>query len=153
VRAGVATGENLTGLEQYRPLFDAAAMDVVQAGAVWGVTHFLRVAVAAHARDLPMSPVGLSANSAVAHAAAAIPNHLSAEVQDLGSPFGITIDVEYADGGVVLGDQPGAGMTVDEAAIAAEDDKATNGPAPQHVRPRRAGLRLVSDDAAELADL
>jgi len=153
VRAGVATGENLTGLEQYRPLFDAAAMDVVQAGAVWGVTHFLRVAVAAHARDLPMSPVGLSANSAVAHAAAAIPNHLSAEVQDLGSPFGITIDVEYADGGVVLGDQPGAGMTVDEAAIAAEDDNEANGPAPQHVRPRRAGLRLVSDDAAELADL
>jgi len=151
VRAGVATGENLTGLEQYRPLFDAAAIDVVQAGAVWGVTHFLRVAIAAHARDLPMSPVGLSANSAVAHAAAAIPNHLSAEVQDLGSPFGVTIDQEYADGGVVLGDQPGAGLVVDEAAIAGEDDKEASWPMPQgpHVRPRRAGLRLVSDDAAE----
>jgi len=151
VRAGVATGENLTGLEQYRPLFDAGAMDVVQAGAVWGVTHFLRVAIAAHARDLPMSPVGLSANSAVAHAAAAIPNHLSAEVQDLGSPFGVTIDQEYADGGVVLGDQPGAGLVVDEAAIAGEDDKEASWPMPQgpHVRPRRAGLRLVSDDAAE----
>jgi len=151
VRAGVATGENLTGLEQYRPLFDAAAIDVVQAGAVWGVTHFLRVAIAAHARDLPMSPVGLSANSAVAHAAAAIPNHLSAEVQDLGTPFGVTLDQEYADGGVVLGDQPGAGITVDEAAIAGEDEKEASWPMPQgpHVRPRRAGLRLVTDDAAE----
>lgn len=151
VRAGVATGENLTGLEQYRPLFDASAIDVVQAGAVWGVTHFLRVAIAAHARDLPMSPVGLSANNTVAHAAAAIPNHLSAEVQDLGTPFGITLDQEYADGGVVLGDQPGAGITVDEAAIAGEDDKEASWPMPQgpHVRPRRAGLRLVSDDAAE----
>jgi len=151
VRAGVATGENLTGLEQYRPLFDASAIDVVQAGAVWGVTHFLRVAIAAHARDLPMSPVGLSANNTVAHAAAAIPNHLSAEIQDLGTPFGITLDQEYADGGVVLGDQPGAGITVDEAAIAGEDDKEASWPMPQgpHVRPRRAGLRLVSDDAAE----
>jgi L-alanine-DL-glutamate epimerase-like enolase superfamily enzyme len=151
VRAGVATGENLTGLEQYRPLFDAAAIDVVQAGAVWGVTHFLRVAIAAHARDLPMSPVGLSANNAVAHAAAAIPNHLSAEVQDLGTPFGVTIDQEFADGGVVLGDEPGAGIAVDEAAIAGEDDKEASWPMPQgpHVRPRRAGLRLVSDDAAE----
>lgn len=153
VRAGVATGENLTGLEQYRPLFDAAAVDVVQAGAVWGVTHFLRVAVAAHSRDLPMSPVGLSANGAVAHAAAAIPNHLSAEVQDLGSPFGITIDAEYADGGVVLGDLPGAGIAIDEAAIAGKADSEASGPAPQHVRPHRAGLRLVADDAAESADL
>lgn len=155
VRAGVATGENLTGLEQYRPLFDAGAIDVVQAGAVWGVTHFLRVALAAHARDLPMSPVGLSANGAVAHAAAAIPNHLSAEVQDLGSPFGVTIDVEYADGGLVLGDEPGAGLVIDEAAIAGADDKEASWPMPQgpHVRPRRAGLRLVADDAAESADL
>jgi L-alanine-DL-glutamate epimerase-like enolase superfamily enzyme len=153
VRAGVATGENLTGLEQYRPLFDAAAIDVVQARAGWGVTHFLRVAVAAHAHDLPMSPVGLSANGAVAHAAAAIPNHLSAEVQDLGSPVGVTIDADYADGGVVLGDQPGAGIVIDEAAIAGEDDKEANGPAPQHVRPRRAGLRLVADDATESADV
>jgi L-alanine-DL-glutamate epimerase-like enolase superfamily enzyme len=155
VRAAVATGENLTGLEQYRPLFDAGAIDVVQASAVWGVTHFLRVAIAAHARDLPMSPVGLSANSAVAHAAAAIPNHLSAEVQDLGSPFGVTIDVEYADGGLVLGDEPGAGLVIDEAAIAGADDKEASWPMPQgpHVRPRRAGLRLVAEDAAESADL
>jgi L-alanine-DL-glutamate epimerase-like enolase superfamily enzyme len=155
VRAGVATGENLTGIEQYKPLLDAAAVDVVQAGAVWGVTHFLRVALAAHARDLPMSPVGLSANGAVAHAAAAIPNHLSAEVQDLGAPFGTTFDAEYADGGIVLGDQPGAGLVVGEATIAGERDKAASWPIPQgpHVRPRRAGLRLVADDAAESADL
>lgn len=155
VRAGVATGENLTGLEQYRPLLDAAAIDVVQAGAVWGITHFLRVALAAHARDLPMSPVGLSANSAVAHAAAAIPNHLSAEVQDLGRPFGVAVDLEYSDGGIVLGDQPGAGLAIDEDAISRLGDKQASWPMPQgpHVRPSRAGLRLVADQAAaELAD-
>jgi L-alanine-DL-glutamate epimerase-like enolase superfamily enzyme len=125
IKAAVATGENLTGLEQYTPLFDAGAVDIVQAGCVWGVTHFLRVALAAHSRDLPMSPVGLTANNAVAHAAASIPNHLSAEVQDLGTPFGVTID---------------------EAAIAARADTAdwlvADGP---HVRPKRAGLRLVAE--------
>jgi len=49
VRAAVATGENLTGLEQFRPLLDAGGVDIVQAGCVWGVTHFLRVAHLAHA--------------------------------------------------------------------------------------------------------
>ena len=110
VRAAVATGENLTGLEQYRPHFNAGGIDVVQAAATWGVTHFLRVSIAAHSRDLPVSPVGLTANAAVAHAAAAVPNHLSAEIQDVGSPFGVSIDQEYADGGIVLGDQPGVGV-------------------------------------------
>ena len=71
------------------------------------------------------------------------------------APSASRIDVEYADGGVVLGDQPGAGLVIDEAAIAGEDDKEASWPAPQgpHVRPRRAGLRLVADDAAESADL
>ena len=32
IRAGVASGENLTGLEQYRPLLDANAVDIVQVG-------------------------------------------------------------------------------------------------------------------------
>lgn len=146
IRGAVATGENLTGLEQYSPLFNAGAIDIVQAGSVWGITHFLRVAMAAHSRDLPMSPVGLSANSAVAHAAASIPNHLSAEVQDLGTPFGIVIDQEFTDGGIVLGDAAGAGVVVDEEAIAAHSANAdwlvAEGP---HVRPGRAGLELVLD--------
>lgn len=150
VRAAVATGENLTGLEQYKPLFDAGAVDIVQAGSVWGVTHFLRVAHAANSRGLPVSPVGLTANPSVAHAAAAVPNHLSAEVQDLGSPYGIQVDVEYADGGIVLGDQPGVGITVDEAAISAKGDSgatwlAAGGP---HIRSARAGLRLVPEKGA-----
>jgi L-alanine-DL-glutamate epimerase-like enolase superfamily enzyme len=152
VRAAIATGENLSGLEQYLPLFDAGAVDVVQAGSGSGVTHFLRLAYAAHSRDLPVSPVGLTANASVAHAAAAVPNHLSAEVQDLGSPFGITIDVDYADGGIVLGDQPGVGLTIDEPAIIAKGSKEASwliqsGP---HVRPQRAGLRLVTEQPEPL---
>jgi L-alanine-DL-glutamate epimerase-like enolase superfamily enzyme len=144
VRAAVAGGENLTGLEQFTPHFDAGSLDVVQVGAVWGVTHFLRVAMAAHSRDLPVSPVGLTANPAVAAAAAAVPNHLTSEVQDLGSPFGITIDQETVDGGVLLGDRAGAGIEVDEGAIArASVSSEWIIPAGPHVRPTRAGLSLV----------
>ena len=35
-RASVAGGENLTGLEQFRPLLAAGALDIVQTGAGWG---------------------------------------------------------------------------------------------------------------------
>ena len=153
IKAAVATGENLTGLEQFTHLLDSRAVDIVQVGCVWGVTHFLRVAYAAHSRDLPVSPVGLTANPAVAHAAASVPNHLSAEVQDVGAPFGMTVDQHFADGGVVLGDQPGNGVTVDDVAIAQNQRTATwlakEGP---HVRSRRAGLRLVADSPAKAGD-
>ncbi|MFF0311172.1 mandelate racemase/muconate lactonizing enzyme family protein [Streptosporangium sp. NPDC004379] len=146
IRAGVATGENLTGLEQYRPLLDADAVDVVQVGNVWGITHFLRVAAVAHGRDLPVSPVAYHANP-VAHAAVAVPNHLAFEVQDLSAPIGLEVDQEFQDGGIVLGDEPGLGIRVDEEHIravrAADPPAATAGP---HVRPGRAGLRLVPDD-------
>jgi len=145
VRAAVATGENLTGLEQYRPLLDADAIDIVQVGNVWGITHFLRVAAVAHSHDLPVSPVAYHTNP-VAHAAAAVPNHLAFEVQGLTSPIGVHVDQEYADGGIVLGDEPGIGLRVDEdrinAARAANPAVAVAGP---HVRPERAGLRLVAD--------
>lgn len=117
VRAAVATGENLSGLDQYLPLFDHGSADIVQAGAVWGVTHFMRVALAAHSRGLPISPVGLTALTAVGHAAAAVPNHMSSELQSLDHPAGVAIDEEYVDGGIVLGTEPGAGVTVDEVAI------------------------------------
>ncbi len=153
IRAAVAAGENLTGLEQYRPLLDADAIDIVQVGNVWGITHFLRVAAVAHGRDLPVSPVAYHANP-LAHAAAAVPNHLAFEVQDLTSPIGLEVDQEYVDGGIVLGEEPGLGIRVDEkqieAALAVNPPAAIVGP---HVRPARAGLRLVPDgpDGAEPA--
>ena len=150
VRAAVATGENLTGLEQFRPLFDAHALDIAQAGAVWGITHFLRVALVAHSRDLPVSPVGLTANYAVTGAAAAVPNHLSAEIHDLGAPFGVTLDQHIADGGVVLGDEPGVGVSIDESLIS-ESRQTDSWAAPEgpHVRSQRTGLQLVAESTWE----
>ncbi len=144
VRAAIATGENLTGLEQFRPLIQAGAVDVVQTGSVWGITHFLRVAMLAHAFDLLVSPVGYNANP-LAHAAAAVPNHIATEVQDLAAPVGITVDQEVMEGSIVLGDRPGLGLTVDEAGIAALTESADWGSASgPHVRPGSAGRRLLA---------
>ncbi|HEX5789178.1 MAG TPA: mandelate racemase/muconate lactonizing enzyme family protein [Woeseiaceae bacterium] len=147
-KAAVATGENLTGLEQFAPLFAAGAVDIVQTGSIWGITHFLRVAAAAHSRNLPVSPVAYHANPA-AHAAAAAPNMLSIEVQCFDAPVGLTVDQQIADGGIVLGDAPGLGIEVDEAAIRANalsgDWANPEGP---HVRPSRAGLRLAPERSA-----
>lgn len=144
-RTAVATGENLTGLEQYAPLFDAGAVDIVQTGSVWGITHFLRVAMAAHARGLPVSPVAYNANP-VAHAAAAVPNMIGIEVQDFAFPTGFAVDQQIADGGIVLGDRPGLGIEIDEAAVARSAASAgwgeRGGP---HRRPAGAGLRLVPE--------
>jgi len=147
IRASVATGENLTGLEQYRPLLAAGAVDIVQTASVWGVTHFLRVAALAHAHDLPVSPVGTTPIGLV-HAATAVPNHIVSEMQDLTPPAGLSLDLWVEDGGYILGDTPGLGIRVDEAAIAAAGSgvwlssvEVSRGP---HVRPEHAGRRLVA---------
>ncbi|MCX2748736.1 mandelate racemase/muconate lactonizing enzyme family protein [Arthrobacter sp. MI7-26] len=145
VRTAIATGENLTGLEQYRPLLDANAVDIVQVGNVWGITHFLRVATLAHSRDLPVSPVAYNANP-VAHAAAAVPNLLTFEVQDLHFPVGLDVDQSFEDGGIILGDRPGLGIIVDESQMSPAESTpvspAITGP---HIRPERAALRLVAE--------
>jgi L-alanine-DL-glutamate epimerase-like enolase superfamily enzyme len=147
IRASVATGENLTGLEQYRPLLAAGAVDIVQAASVWGITHFLRVATLAHAHDLPVSPIGTSPIGLV-HAATSVPNHIATELQDLTPPVGLALDLRIEDGGYVLGDSPGLGVRVDETAIAAigagpwlSSAELSHGP---HVRPEHAGRRLGS---------
>src|SRR5699024_5742051 len=140
VRAAVATGENLSGLEQFRPLVTAGAADVIQTGSCWGITHFLRVAGLALAFDLLVSPVAYHGNP-LASAAAALPNCLPIEVQDLHDPAGLQVDQHLADGQVILGNAPGLGISLDEDALrpAAASWAQDVGP---HVRPRRAGNRL-----------
>jgi L-alanine-DL-glutamate epimerase-like enolase superfamily enzyme len=144
IRASVATGENLTGLEQYRPLLAAGAVDIVQTAAVWGVTHFLRVSALAHAHDLPVSPIGTTPVGLL-HAATSVPNHMVSELQDLRPPVGISTDLYVEDGAFVLGESPGLGITIDEEAVAAAGHQPNavpaDGPA---VRPEAAGRRLLA---------
>jgi L-alanine-DL-glutamate epimerase-like enolase superfamily enzyme len=144
VRASVASGENLSGLEQFRPLLAAGALDIVQTASVWGVTHFLRVAALAHAHDLPVSPIGTNPVGLL-HAAASVPNHIASELQVLRPPVGIKVDLQIESGAFILGDSAGLGIDVDEEAIAAcELRPATvsfHGPG---VRPERAGQRMLA---------
>ncbi|MFB9660237.1 mandelate racemase/muconate lactonizing enzyme family protein [Glycomyces mayteni] len=152
VRAAVASGENLTGLEQFRPLLAAGALDVVQTAAVGGVTHFLRTAALAHAHDLPVSPIG-NIPVGLLHAATAVPNHLVSELQDLRPPVGIAADLDIEDGAFVLGDSPGLGLTVFTEAIEALDrTPAPADPAGPGVRPERAGLRLLAAERTTDSD-
>jgi len=143
VHASVASGENLSGLEQFRPLLAAGSIDIVQTAAVWGLTHFLRVAALAHAHDLPVSPIG-NCPIPLLHAATAVPNHISSELQDLTPPTGMKLDLVIEDGCFVLGDSPGLGITIDETAIAAVERPPAVGPsAGTQIRPEFAGRRLL----------
>jgi L-alanine-DL-glutamate epimerase-like enolase superfamily enzyme len=155
IRASVATGENLTGLEQYRPLLAAGAVDIVQTAAVWGITHFLRVATLAHAHDLPVSSVGTTPIGLL-HAATSVPNHIVAELQDLTPPHGLAVDMRIEEGAYILGDSPGLGIRVDETAIASVSANVrlssvdlSRGP---HVRPEHAGRRIVPQPVRGGAD-
>jgi L-alanine-DL-glutamate epimerase-like enolase superfamily enzyme len=148
VRAAVASGENLTGLEQFRPLLQAGGLDIVQTAAVGGITHFLRVAALAHAHDLPVSPIG-NIPVGLLHAATAVPNHLVSELQDLRPPVGVSADFDIEDGAFVLGDSPGLGLTIHKGAIA--ELGLRPGPANPEgpgIRPERAGLRLFATEHA-----
>jgi L-alanine-DL-glutamate epimerase-like enolase superfamily enzyme len=141
VRAAVATGENLTGVEQYLPLIHHRAADLVQAGGGWGITHFLRVAALAAGHDLPVSPVGFFGH--LAPAAAAVPNHALTEVQGLALPAGISADWVLDDGRIVLGTTPGNGLSLDESAVRLPAEAEALPPHGPHVRPQDAGLRLT----------
>jgi hypothetical protein len=75
-----------------------------------------------------------------------VPNHVVCELQDLANPFGFDADVDVRDGAIVLGERPGIGVEVDEAAIAAHRASGDwRVPAGPHVRPPRAGRRLVAE--------
>jgi L-alanine-DL-glutamate epimerase-like enolase superfamily enzyme len=143
VRAAVASGENLTGLEQFRPLIAAGGLDIVQTAAVWGVTHFLRVSALAHAHDLPVSPIG-NTPVALLHAATSVPNHIASELQDFRPPVGLDIDLHVEDGSFVLGDSPGLGIRVDDTAITAAHLGKAPVPGGPHVRPEQAGRQLLA---------
>lgn len=116
VKTAVATGENINGADEYYPLIHNEAVDVVQFGTL-GVYSYLQVAHFAEAYELPVSVIG-APGSAMAHVAAAMPNHMMMEVKDLTPPPGLSIGNRFEDGFIVMGDSPGWGWTVDEDEIA-----------------------------------
>jgi L-alanine-DL-glutamate epimerase-like enolase superfamily enzyme len=117
IRAAVATGENLTAVGQFVPLFLNEAVDVVQiAVQATGITAALQIAEMSDALGLPVALVNCPGRYA-AHVAAVVSNHLMMEVLDAGRDVVFTSDQHLEDGHIVLGDAPGLGITFDDAKL------------------------------------
>lgn len=118
VSAAVATGENVNSVADFYPLIANQAVDVLNVAAGHsGVTGCRQVANMAHAWNLPVSMMNCQANF-MAHVAAALPNHIGMEVVDPGREQCLKFDNHIEDGFIVLGNEPGFGISVDEAVLA-----------------------------------
>lgn len=119
VRAAVATGENLRDIGEFMALIANEAVDVVQVGVgTSGITGAMMVADMAYGFELPVAMMNCPANF-MAHLAAALPNHMMMEVVDAGMDQGVIHRHTLADGYIVLSDDPGLGLTFDQAKLAA----------------------------------
>jgi L-alanine-DL-glutamate epimerase-like enolase superfamily enzyme len=119
VSAAVATGENVNSIADFYPLVANQAVDVLNIAAGHsGITGCRQVAHLAQVYGLPVSMMNCQADF-MAHAAAALPNHVGMEVVDPGREQCLRFDSHIEDGYIVLGDSPGLGIEIDEAALAA----------------------------------
>jgi len=118
VSAAVATGENINSIADFYPLIANQAVDVLNVAAGHsGVTGCRQVAHMAQAYSLPVSMMNCQANF-MAHVAAALPNHIGMEVVDPGREQCLKFDNHIEDGFIVLGNEPGFGITVLEDKLA-----------------------------------
>ena len=118
IRAAVATGENLNDIGQMYPLISNQAVDMVNVGVGHsGITGCRQVANMAYAYELPVTMMNCPANF-MCHLAAALPFHSMMEVVDPGREKAFkSWDNHIEDGWIVMGDAPGLGIEVDEAAL------------------------------------
>jgi D-galactarolactone cycloisomerase len=125
INVPIAAGENEFGVEGFRELLRAGAVDVVQPDAcrAGGITACYRVGVMAAEYGASVGThtwsdaVALTAN---AHVIAALSNGLSVEVDRTGNPFIDDLLVEsldVRDGLLHLSDAPGLGVELDQDTI------------------------------------
>jgi L-alanine-DL-glutamate epimerase-like enolase superfamily enzyme len=114
IRAAVATGENLDALDDYLPLLEGGAADILNVGVrASGITGAIKVADVAYAYEVPVTMMNCAANY-MAHLAAVLPNHIMMEVLDNGRDAVLTHTHDIEDGWIVLNDEPGLGFTFDQ---------------------------------------
>jgi D-galactarolactone cycloisomerase len=128
----IAAGENEFGVQGFRELFRAGAIDIAQpdASRAGGITECRRIAQLAEAAGIPIAThtwndaVAVLAN---AHLVAASPNGLMVEIDRTGNPFLDLIarePLEIVDGRLTLPDAAGLGIELDEGFVAAHTVKA-----------------------------
>jgi L-alanine-DL-glutamate epimerase-like enolase superfamily enzyme len=151
VKAAVATAENLGSLADVYPLLVNQGADVLNVSSLHsGVTGCRQIAHMAALFNVSVSMMNCQANF-MAHVAAALPNHSMMEVVDPGREHCIQFDNRIEDGCVVLGDEPGFGIKIDETKLAALQAHPPTGTG-RFPFPRRegAGRYIVPPEAGEV---
>jgi D-galactarolactone cycloisomerase len=118
----LAAGENEFGVQGFRELFRAGAIDIAQpdASRAGGITECRRIAQLAEASGIPIATHTWSDAVAVlanAHLVAASANGLMVEIDRTGNPFLEELprqQLAIADGYLTLPDAPGLGVELDE---------------------------------------
>ena len=151
VSAAVASGENLHNLADVYPLIANRAVDVIN---VWtgqsGVTGLRQIAHMAHAHGIEVTMMNAQADY-MAQIAAALPNHTMMEVVDPGREHCLKWHSRIEDGYIVLGDEPGFGIEVDEAKLRAlQADPPTGKGAFPFPRREGAGRYIVPPEPGEV---
>jgi D-galactarolactone cycloisomerase len=122
----LAAGENDFGVQGFRELIRAGALDVVQPDAcrAGGITECLRIGALARDAGLNVAPHTWSDAVAVianAHVVASLANGLTVEVDQTENPFVddlLTEPLVIDDGRLLLGDAPGLGIELDLDVVA-----------------------------------
>lgn len=121
----IASCESLFGRRQFRPFLDAGAVDVAIVDVPWnGILESMKIAAMAEAYELNCAPHNFYGNLSTmmsAHFCAAIPNFriMEIDIDDVPWKDEVVSPPEIQDGHLILGDSPGWGVEVDEAAILA----------------------------------
>ena len=114
IRAPVATGENFTGPQEFVPLFQQGAADVIQLSSyVAGFTGAGIVAEMAAAFDRPVV-TGPDVGQSIAHLSSTWKHHVMMEVFDVGRDAALVNPMQIEDGCIVLNETPGAGIEFNE---------------------------------------
>ncbi len=132
-RVPIASGESLYARREYRPYFDAYAMDVAVVDVIWnGFLESYKIAALAESYELSVAPhnfYGFLADHISAHFAAVVPNFriMEMEVEDVPwrAEF-FTHPTVLQDGEMILPDRPGWGTEVVEDAVRARPWKPTS---------------------------
>ena len=125
LKVPLAAGENEFGVQGFRELLRAGAIDIVQADAcrTGGITEVVRIAKLAADLHLQVAPHTWSDAVAVvanAHIVASLANGLTVEVDQTGNPFIeelLTEPLKIRDGVLHLSDAPGLGISLDPATL------------------------------------
>jgi galactonate dehydratase len=133
-RTPISSGETLFGIREFRPYFEAQAMDVAIIDTPWnGVWQSMKIANLAEAYEINVAPhnfYGHLCTMMNAHFAAAVPNLRIMEIDTDEVPWRGELYTELPqieDGHLIISDRPGWGTEPNEAALKAHPPRATGG--------------------------